>query len=552
MTGKTGKSAMSLLLAAALVAGGVVSPNGIVANAAAKKKAPKLSAKSIQVNVGGTKTIKVKNTKNSVKWSVKSGKKYISLVKKKKTSVSVKGKKAGNAVVLAKVSGKKLTCKVKVNKKKAPITTPAPTNPAVTGNPDATGTPGATQPAESNSPAAPTEEPPVPTDVPSTGEEVKDITIDLTKCGDTTFTATPAKIDFSSQIDSRFDLKLFNSMVVGYELDFDGDAPAGYTGKVALASTQGTLTGFDDGVAFTYNMVPGSNSVTVDLSADTLEGTVVGINVQPMDKDANWGWPSNLKSVTITSITFTAVSGAIYPEPGVTPAPTPVPGPTYAPEPFVYEKLDTSWIDPEKPMVAFTFDDGPVGNKETDTSMVIQSALKKYGAHATFFYIGGQINTPEKEDEIKKAVENGFEVGNHSWGWGSLSAMKEDAIKDSIGKTNEKLSELTGCSNFLFRAPNLSISAAMQGYIKAPFINCATDSKDWDNATTEKIIENVKKAQDGDVVLMHETQKNTADAIEELLKYFTDEGWQIVSVSELFAVRNKELTTGKVYSNCPR
>lgn len=542
------KAVVSTVLTAALVAGMAVSAEGTTAQA----KTVALSAKSIQVNVGGTKTIKVKNTKKSVKWSVKSGKKYISLTKKKKTSVSVKGKKAGNAVVLAKVSGKKLTCKVKVNKKKAPITTPAPTNPAVTDNPDATGTPSATQPAESNGPAAPTEEPPVPTEEPSAGEEVKDITIDLTKCGDTTFTKSPATIDFSSQIDSRFDLKLFNSMVVGYELDFDGDAPAGYTGKIGLASKKDTLTGFDDGVAFTYNMLPGSNSVAVDLSADTLDGTVVGINVQPMDKDASWGWPANLKSVTITSITFTAVSGAVYPAPGVTPAPTPVAGPTYAPEPFVYEKLDTSWIDPKKPMVAFTFDDGPVGTKDTDTSMIIQSALKKYKAHATFFYIGGQINSPEKEDEIKKAVENGFEVGNHSWGWGSLSAMKEDAIKESIEKTNEKLTELSGCNNFLFRAPNLSISATMQGYIKAPFINCATDSKDWNKATPEQIIENVKKAKDGDVVLMHETEKNTAAVIEDLLKYFTDEGWQVVSVSELFAVRNKELTTGTVYKNCLR
>ena len=31
---------------------------------------------------------------------------------------------------------------------------------------------------------------------------------------------------------------------------------------------------------------------------------------------------------------------------------------------FVYDKLDISWIDPEKPMIAFTFDDGPVGSSD--------------------------------------------------------------------------------------------------------------------------------------------------------------------------------------------
>ena len=93
--------------------------------AAAKKKAPKLSAKKVSISVGQTKTIKLKNGKKAV-WSIKSGKKVVSLSKKKKTSVVVKGKKAGSAVVLAKVGKKKLTCKVTVKAKK-PIVTKAPT-----------------------------------------------------------------------------------------------------------------------------------------------------------------------------------------------------------------------------------------------------------------------------------------------------------------------------------------------------------------------------------------------------------------------------------------
>ena len=130
-----------------------------------------------------------------------------------------------------------------------------------------------------------------------------------------------------------------------------------------------------------------------------------------------------------------------------------------------------------------------------------------------------------------------------------MSSMKADAIKESIGNTNAKLEELTGYSNFMFRAPNLLVSAEMQGYIRAPFANCAVDSKDWDGATTEQIIKNVEAAKDGDIVLMHETQKNTAEAIETLLQYFDDEGFQVVSVSEMFAAKGKDLITGNVYSS---
>ena len=81
---------------------------------AAKKV--KLNKKSISLKVGKTAKLQIKNTKKKVKWSVKSGKKYISLQKKKKKSVVIKAKKAGTAKVLAKVGKKKLVCTVKVKK----------------------------------------------------------------------------------------------------------------------------------------------------------------------------------------------------------------------------------------------------------------------------------------------------------------------------------------------------------------------------------------------------------------------------------------------------
>lgn len=85
------------------------------ASAASKKKA-KLNKKSASVKVGKTVKLKVKNTNKKVKWSVKSGKKYITLKNKQKKSVVVHAKKAGSAKVTAKVGKKKLTCKIKVTK----------------------------------------------------------------------------------------------------------------------------------------------------------------------------------------------------------------------------------------------------------------------------------------------------------------------------------------------------------------------------------------------------------------------------------------------------
>lgn len=116
-----------------------------------------LSSKKITVTKGKSKILKVKNTKKKVKWKILSGKKYITLKKKGKVAVTIKGKKKGIAKVRAIVGKKKLTCKVAVknagkekNTSKPTATptgtavstnlakTPEPTNPTV---PSVTNTP---------------------------------------------------------------------------------------------------------------------------------------------------------------------------------------------------------------------------------------------------------------------------------------------------------------------------------------------------------------------------------------------------------------------------
>ena len=345
---------MSYVMTAALLLG-VSMPSS---PAAAKKKAPKLSTKKVSISVGQKKTIKLKNGKKAV-WSIKSGKKVVSLSKKKKTSVVVKGKKAGKAVVLAKVGKKKLTCKVTVKAKK----------PAVTKAPAVTTAPNTNKPSTAPT-ATPTATPtavvPTPTATPEQGEAVKDITIDMTKVGDTEFSSSPATINFSSQLDARFDLAYFKEVKIGYELTFEGEDTSKLTaGKIAVAGTTEQLTGFDDGVAFNYNMAAGATSVSVAFD-EKVTGPAVGLNIQPMDAAASYGWPETLKSVKITSIVFVARAGAIYPAAG---ASKPTPKPTVAPEfessEFKYDGLDQNWIDknidPEKPVVALSFDDGPGG-----------------------------------------------------------------------------------------------------------------------------------------------------------------------------------------------
>lgn len=94
----------------------VMAVSVIPQSAFAAKKKVKLSRKAVTVAVGEAVKIQLKNNKKKVKWRITSGKKNVTLSKKKKTGVIIKGKKAGKAKVQAKIGKKKYVCKVTVEK----------------------------------------------------------------------------------------------------------------------------------------------------------------------------------------------------------------------------------------------------------------------------------------------------------------------------------------------------------------------------------------------------------------------------------------------------
>lgn len=130
---------------------------GAVKVDAAKKI--KLNRTKVTLTTGKTYQLKVKGTRKKVKWT--SNRKKIATVSSKG---KVKAKKAGTAKIVAKVSGKKYTCKVIVVSKKkptsstplpdrkaavtpvpAPVSTQEPTGPIFTETPNVGETPEPTQ-----------------------------------------------------------------------------------------------------------------------------------------------------------------------------------------------------------------------------------------------------------------------------------------------------------------------------------------------------------------------------------------------------------------------
>ena len=166
-----------------------------------------LNTKKLTVAKGTSKTLKVKNTKKKVTWKILSGKKCITLKKKGKTAVAVKGRKKGTAKVQAKIGKKKLVCKVTVKNVKKPGNTPKQTQkpdtmpsasakPAITAQPTGTQTPPTIteQPTGTQAPPTVTEQPTGTQTPPTITEQPTGTQAPPTTTGQPTGTQTPPTV----------------------------------------------------------------------------------------------------------------------------------------------------------------------------------------------------------------------------------------------------------------------------------------------------------------------------------------------------------------------
>ena len=201
-----------------------------------------------------------------------------------------------------------------------------------------------------------------------------------------------------------------------------------------------------------------------------------------------------------------------------TPIATPTASPTATPngaDHWIRKDLDAS-----KPMIAFTFDDGPYAK----VTRRILKALNKSNGRATFFVVGNRV--PEFSETLALQYEQGNQIGSHTFDHKDLSKMKAKKIKWEINKTNQKVSKVIGCNTTALRPPYGNVSDTMRKTIKTPMYYWSIDSEDWKSRNANSIVKRCKDAKDGDIILMHDLYPTTADAVERLAPYFVKKGFQ--------------------------
>lgn len=204
--------------------------------------------------------------------------------------------------------------------------------------------------------------------------------------------------------------------------------------------------------------------------------------------------------------------------------------------PTVRARVVDRYIDPDKPMVALTYDDGPGGKEERR----ILKCLKKYHAVATFFYVGNRVKSDR--ETVKMAYDMGCEIGNHSWDHSDFTTLSDKDIKKQIKKTNGAIAKVTGVKPTLFRPPYGSFNEDVLEAVNMPNIIWKVDTLDWESRDAKSIFKKVRKTKklDGKIILMHSIYKDTAKATEKIVPWLLKKGYQIVTVTELIKYRDGE------------
>lgn len=194
------------------------------------------------------------------------------------------------------------------------------------------------------------------------------------------------------------------------------------------------------------------------------------------------------------------------------------------------------------PMIALTFDDGPryVGTVD------LLDSLQAYGAKATFFLIGDQME--KHKDVVQREHDEGHTVASHTWNHYDPRNLAVEELFANKAQFDSMLSGITGTIAPFMRAPGGRYEEFVKSGIGLPLIQWSVISGDIKTEDYKDIAQTVLgNARHGGIVLMHDSRDATVKAMTRLLSYLRKKGFLCVTVEDLFVQNNMELLPNTVY-----
>lgn len=199
-----------------------------------------------------------------------------------------------------------------------------------------------------------------------------------------------------------------------------------------------------------------------------------------------------------------------------------------------YTRVRTS-----RKVLAITFDDGP----HPENTPRLLDMLKERKIKATFFVVGNMVKyNPQL---LKRMVDEGHEIGNHTVTHGTLSRMSDESLLAELKKAHEQIVEASGVEPLTMRPPGGAIKKDQKALVLEelgyPTILWSVDPEDWKRPGPAVVTSRlVNGASPGGILLVHDLHKPTVDAMPDTLDQLLAMGYEFATISELIALDEPE------------
>jgi peptidoglycan/xylan/chitin deacetylase (PgdA/CDA1 family) len=199
--------------------------------------------------------------------------------------------------------------------------------------------------------------------------------------------------------------------------------------------------------------------------------------------------------------------------------------------------------------VALTFDDGP----DPRTTPLILDTLRERGVEATFFVVGRQV--AENPGLLRRIVAEGHAVGNHTYDHADMSGLSVAQMRGELLSTQEAVDDALGYYHQMalmrppFGNPYIDGSEALPAFLGVAReqrlfpVTWTVDPSDYllgdDPGAIVRAVaradESSRESKADEVVLLHDNQRQTAEALPGVIDHYQNSGRGFVGVDELLA-----------------
>jgi len=195
-------------------------------------------------------------------------------------------------------------------------------------------------------------------------------------------------------------------------------------------------------------------------------------------------------------------------------------------------------------VVALTFDDGP-----SPWTGSILDLLAEHKSQATFFALGCLAAADGGGETLRRIVEAGSEIGNHTFSHPSLPTLDDGAIREELARAGPVIEKASGRTLRYWRPPYFHVDARVREAV-SPLglqeVGCSMMPWDWEWDADRSAAFVLERLQRGSIVCMHDgrppdepadlsalTREASVEAVGMILEAMSDRGLRSVTISEL-------------------